>query len=1273
MKRFISLLLVALVTIVATAQRTDNGARRSPAKIRAAVSRLIGAQRAESLKPVLEHEAISVLSSAEGGFAVVNHSQQFPIVLAYGDQPFDAENPSPELLYLLDLYEGAIEAAAAAEANGTVSDEVYADEPQSDESWTNISPMLKTKWHQGVPYYNKCPMAADGTTRCVTGCVATAMAQLLYFYKMPGKMQGFKTYGYKDENGTRKELSFDYAGTTFDWDNMLTDYTNAGNATQKDAVATLMLACGVGTGMTYGGSGSSANTWVGTDAINCFMDGLRAEHLSYDVDRVLQELKAGRPVIYSGANKSNGAHCFVIDGCNTNGYFHCNLGWGGSGDIYYLPTDMAGYAVSYQYIERVWRSYDVPTVTPMTDLQGKYATASRTAATSVTPGQWYVLWNVGRSGSPQSNGLGQTVTNTSRIPDGSPTNICAGQLIRFVSRSNGGYYIQTGLGDYFGNFPQYNSGVTKSSATNYFYLGTIASGYFHINSDSRCYMDTNGPGGTVVGWSTTIPTDKYSSSSWQLFPVTLSDTDPNPGTGGGLTIGSPATFNNAKYYTLKNTGYSQGYLVAINANDANPTLRGVTQNHSAGLYNGAAYRDAVDVYNEGTYWQIITENGYQYLYNKLTGKFLKNAGDKTCYVFTDVKTPINIAKMADGTYRFNTGTQAESFLCAATHLPNPAAFWTYTDAGSIWQVEEAEIQKPYVPVASLTLNAQSATLFGGDTFQLEATILPADASNTELQWTSSNAAVATVSTTGLVTAVGAGEAVITATSADNAACRATFTVKVYGKTTKMQLNSLVDSEVYLLCNVGVTSNRYCSGYLVAANPVDTDDNGNPHPTLRGVEVEHPTKGCFSDIYKSAPDFFSPYSYWQIFTDDQGSYLYNIGVGKFLTNQGDRTEYIFTDDPTPINIATTGTGAFCFRTGTDGYSYLCAATQLANPAGWYSAQDVGTYWRISAVDGIDESQVRAVTYEEAFTNRVTIPVETVTLSQASATLFSGSTLQLNATVLPANASNKRVNWTSSNTGVASVSASGLVTAVSAGEATITVASVSNPDVKAVFTLSVVGFNAQTSLAQLADDNIYVLRNIGNGSSLYCQGYLVATAPVAADEQGNEHPVLRGVRVVHPQHGCNYNDYKLDVDFTSPYTYWQIFSYDGKRYLYNIGVGKFLTNQGKETTYIFTDEPTPINIAVANAGSFNFNAGTDAKSFLCAATHLANPAAYWEASDAGSYWTVSAVEGFDLKPVDFFTAANRTIGHLVKIIDRLPNGEATLDDADRTKRLILHSSK
>ena len=198
-----------------------------------------------------------------------------------------------------------------------------------------IAPMTKTRWNQDSPYNDKCPEISG--TRCVTGCVATALAQVLRYYAYPAKGTGTHSYTW---NG--QDLSFDYASTAFDWDNMTDTYTDASSQTEKDAVATLMYACGVSVDMNYGTGGSGAvSRNIGNALIDNFGYDKGVRFLSRDYytiteweNIVYENLKNFGPVLYGG-NSNSGGHEFVCDGYR-NGYFHFNWGWGGMSDGYFL-------------------------------------------------------------------------------------------------------------------------------------------------------------------------------------------------------------------------------------------------------------------------------------------------------------------------------------------------------------------------------------------------------------------------------------------------------------------------------------------------------------------------------------------------------------------------------------------------------------------------------------------------------------------------------------------------------------------------------------------------------------------------------------------------------------------------------------------------------------------------------------------------------------------------------------------------------------------------
>lgn len=205
-----------------------------------------------------------------------------------------------------------------------------------------VAPLLGgIKWNQGAPYNNMCPLY-DGTNRSVTGCVATAMAQVMMYYQYPKELKAtIKAYTAKSYGIQIPEIS---SGATYDWDNMLPDYSKSDyNSAQADAVAKLMYHCGAAVEMNYGPS-SGANvtpiilaTYFGYDA-DLMQDLTRTVFtLQQWMTLIDNELKAKRPILYSG-QASDGGHEFVCDGSDGNGLYHINWGWGGYQDGYFDLT-----------------------------------------------------------------------------------------------------------------------------------------------------------------------------------------------------------------------------------------------------------------------------------------------------------------------------------------------------------------------------------------------------------------------------------------------------------------------------------------------------------------------------------------------------------------------------------------------------------------------------------------------------------------------------------------------------------------------------------------------------------------------------------------------------------------------------------------------------------------------------------------------------------------------------------------------------------------------
>lgn len=270
------------------------------------------------------------------GFVLVGADDRLPEVLGYSESgSFEPDQMPPAMRYWFDCY---------AEEMESINSQSSIRRQQA--SISAVAPLMASKWNQSAPYNNLAPAYNDEGSKCVTGCVATAMAQVMYYHKHPQTGTGSHSYLWVCTNPAGKSgtLSANFGNTTYDWVNMLDNYRTGYTATQADAVATLMYHCGVSIDMGYGQSSGAYTEKVPVALKNYFgydANYQRIKKAMYPADSlnaiIAAELKANRPVIVSGSN-DEGGHAFVCDGCDNKGYFHINWGWGGSNDAYYLLT-----------------------------------------------------------------------------------------------------------------------------------------------------------------------------------------------------------------------------------------------------------------------------------------------------------------------------------------------------------------------------------------------------------------------------------------------------------------------------------------------------------------------------------------------------------------------------------------------------------------------------------------------------------------------------------------------------------------------------------------------------------------------------------------------------------------------------------------------------------------------------------------------------------------------------------------------------------------------
>ena len=268
--------------------------------------------------------AVYVFNKGNGGAIFVSASDIAIPVLGYTDSgEFDANNIPDALKAWLDGYSREI---AYAEAKGVTANETLRN-IEYPKDWEYIAPKLNTEWGQGWPYNLQAP------NKCPTGCVATAMAQIVNYWKFPKRGHGYVEY----TNAPSDEvLSMNFELQDFDWDNILDVYMPNSPTVTLNAVAYLMKACGYASKMGYQSGASGAITENACAGL--------IEHLGYSedvrifnrfeyptsewIEIVYNQLKNVGPVYYCGDSPSFG-HAFVCDGYNGEGYFHFNWGWEG--------------------------------------------------------------------------------------------------------------------------------------------------------------------------------------------------------------------------------------------------------------------------------------------------------------------------------------------------------------------------------------------------------------------------------------------------------------------------------------------------------------------------------------------------------------------------------------------------------------------------------------------------------------------------------------------------------------------------------------------------------------------------------------------------------------------------------------------------------------------------------------------------------------------------------------------------------------------------------
>ena len=339
-----SLLIIFLLSLVfpqiIAGERTEQQMREAAAKVLNKNSIRRAAYNGE-LKELLSLSKLKIYGYDDGGFAIVANDDRFNDIIGYSTTSLKDSMPCG--------FEWWLETANKVMQQGNSRRS-----SRAKKNMGSISPLLTTKWGQQRPFNDELIVKrSEGTYEFVTGCVATAMAQLMNYYKYPTTGEGSYSYDIPyNNNGITFTITFsaNFSNSIYDWDNMLDNYEKYLRNTTKDAhtqaVAKLMKDCGVAVHTRYSDSTHGSSSTL-SSAFNALKTYFKYDDATQFYDRskygneewmnlIINELAKGRPILYSGADANNkNGHAFVLHGYDSSGKVYINWGWYGDCDGYY--------------------------------------------------------------------------------------------------------------------------------------------------------------------------------------------------------------------------------------------------------------------------------------------------------------------------------------------------------------------------------------------------------------------------------------------------------------------------------------------------------------------------------------------------------------------------------------------------------------------------------------------------------------------------------------------------------------------------------------------------------------------------------------------------------------------------------------------------------------------------------------------------------------------------------------------------------------------------
>lgn len=500
----------------------------------------------------------------EQGFVIVANDLRVPAVLGYSTESGDINHPNPEFAAYLNRYKRELayikahnianENPEVAEEWQSLSDTNFERNTSANKTTSSVSPLLTCNWGQGNPYNNSTPGNSMG--HAVTGCVATAMAQIMHYHKHPSMGNGSQT-----ESNSFGTYTVNYENAVYDFANM--PNTIASGSTNTE-IPKLMYHAGISVDMDYGLSSSSASSSDVPDALatrfgynnNGMIDESDYSYADWK-DYLKSKLDNNLPLYFRGSGP-DGGHAWVCDGYNASNYFHMNWGWSGSSNGYFSVGNLN--PSSYTFDD----GNEVIVNTPVKpDLQVVF---NNNSASSVNEGAVLTMslnvLNMGFWKARSSNV--KFYFSTDNIWSANDTYLAAANIgaLNEVPYGNANLYANVSLSGYTSGYViakcDANNQVNESNENNNTAAKYITINYLHPTASSLTFygnfnsVQANVAASSAVNWTAT------SNQTW-------CGTNFNTGTGNGnffLNIAANPTSAN-RYATVTITGNGMTKTIAV--------------------------------------------------------------------------------------------------------------------------------------------------------------------------------------------------------------------------------------------------------------------------------------------------------------------------------------------------------------------------------------------------------------------------------------------------------------------------------------------------------------------------------------------------------------------------------------------------------------------------------------------------------------------------------------------------------------------------------------